>query len=67
MAKTNIILSEESEKIITKMAYLAKNGSKSKKSTPLKDEIINTLIMIAGKSHEFLDAESFYNITLLEK
>jgi len=39
----------------------------SKKSTPLKDEIINTLIMIAGKSHEFLDAESFYNITLLEK
>ena len=67
MAKTNIVLSDESEKVITRMAYLAKNGSKSKKNTPLKDEIVNTLIMIAGKAHEFLDAESFYNITLLEK
>lgn len=67
MAKTNVVLSEESEETISKLAYLAKKGSKSKKNTPLKDEIIDTLIMIARKSYDLLDDETFYSITLLEK
>jgi len=67
MAKTNVVLSDDSEETITKLAYLAKKGSKSKKSTPLKDEIIDTLIMIARKSHDLLDAQTFYNLTLLDK
>jgi len=67
MAKTNVVLSEESENTISKLAYLAKKGSKSKRNTPLKDEIIDTLIMIARKSHDLLDDETFYNLTLLDK
>jgi hypothetical protein len=67
MAKTNVVLSEESENTIRKLAYLAKKGSKSKRNTPLKDEIIDTLIMIARKSHDLLDDETFYNLTLLDK
>jgi hypothetical protein len=67
MAKTNVVLSKESENTITKLAYLAKKDSKSKRTTPLKDEIIDTLILIADKCHKYLDEETFYNITLLEK
>lgn len=66
MAKTNVVLNDDSEKSITRMAYLAKN-SKSKKNTPLKDEIIDTLISIARSAYDKLDEESFYNVTGLEK
>lgn len=63
--KTNIELTENSEKVISRLGYLA--DSRGKRVHPLKEDVINLLISIAKSAYDHLDDQDFQQITGLKK